>query len=218
MKTKVCLSCKKEKLLSEFYFRKDNHKYRNNCKRCHKKIEKIYYNKNKKNILKINKKYRIKNKNIILLKAKEYYKKFPWKWTLYHIKERCNNKNCKAYKNYGGRGIKCLITAEEIKILWFRDKASKMKIPSIDRIDNDGNYYIENCRFIEKGENSARNKRKPVLQFDLQGNFIREWKSAMEIKRKLNYNNSNISANCLNKRKSAYRFIWKYKEGSNQNV
>lgn len=31
---KVCLKCNLEKNLSEFYFRKDNKKYRNDCKEC----------------------------------------------------------------------------------------------------------------------------------------------------------------------------------------
>lgn len=54
-------------------------------------------------------------------------------------------------------------------------------------------------------------KSKPVLQYDLEGNFIKEWPSVMEIERTLNYANSNISACCLGKRKQAYGYIWKYK-------
>ena len=41
----------------------------------------------------------------------------------------------------------------DFKTLWFRDKAYSMECPSIDRIDNNGHYSIDNCRYIEMAEN-----------------------------------------------------------------
>lgn len=64
---------------------------------------------------------------------------------------------------------------------------------------------------IERCHIKNNNRSKPVLQYDLEGNFIKEWPSVMEIERTLNYANSNISACCLNKYKQAYGYIWKYK-------
>ncbi len=82
---------------------------------------------------------------------------------LISIRQRCSNPKFKQFKDYGGRGIKCLITASEIRELWERDGADFMTLPSIDRIDNDGHYEFSNCRFIEQSENSRRsaiNRRK----------------------------------------------------------
>lgn len=79
--------------------------------------------------------------------------KQPWSKHASQSRQRCNNENHVGYKNYGGRGIKCLILVEGVKFLWFRDKAYLMKYPTIDRIDNDGNYTLNNCQFIEKSEN-----------------------------------------------------------------
>lgn len=52
--------------------------------------------------------------------------------------------------------IKNRITVQELEQLWFRDKAWRLKKPSIDRIDPRGDYVFENCRFIEHVENSRR--------------------------------------------------------------
>ena len=194
---KTCTVCHKEKEPSQFHKRKNSedglYYY---CKDCRKQLEN---------------KYREKNKKKIAIKKKEHHQNFPWKRVLLHIKQRCNNPKSKQYNDYGGRGIKCLITEEELKFLWFRDKAYLLKIPSIDRINNDSNYCLENCKFIELKENSAKDKRKPILQFDLSGNFIKEWESQQETARTLDISQGNIGLVCKGKRHSAGKFIWKFK-------
>jgi group I intron endonuclease len=53
---------------------------------------------------------------------------------------------------------------------------------------------------------------KPVLQYDLKGNFIKEWSSIGEAL--LNINNGKgdgIGSCCLGKQKTAYGYKWKYK-------
>lgn len=54
---------------------------------------------------------------------------------------------------------------------------------------------------------------KPVLQYDLDGNFIKEWECTMEIQRELGISNTHISACCLHKPhcNTAGGYIWKYK-------
>lgn len=55
---------------------------------------------------------------------------------------------------------------------------------------------------------------KTVLQYDLNGNFIREFLSGTEVQRQLGFGFQHISHCCLGKRKTAYGFIWRYKEES----
>ena len=130
------------------------------CKLCRKLFHKLWYNKNKDRIIlkSFNKYY--DNREQILKKTKEKRLKYPWKQTLKQIKSRCNNQNNPKYYRYGGRGIKCLITAEELKELWFRDKAYLMEWASIDRENNDGNYIFDNCRYIEMSINSSKDNYK----------------------------------------------------------
>ena len=56
---------------------------------------------------------------------------------------------------------------------------------------------------------------KPVLQIDKDTNeVIAEFPSTMEVKRQLGFNHSHIASCCNGKRKSAYGYIWRYKEES----
>lgn len=54
-------------------------------------------------------------------------------------------------------------------------------------------------------------KAKIILQYDLDGNFIREWSSMAEIKRTLNVHIGHIPDVCKGRRNQALGFIWKYK-------
>lgn len=81
-----------------------------------------------------------------------------------NIKSRCYNKNRSNYKYYGGRGI---TVCDE----WRNDPASFIswaldnkweKGLEIDRINNDGSYSPENCRFVTRQINMG-NRRLTVI-------------------------------------------------------
>lgn len=219
MERKICTKCGKEKVISEFV--KDKYTksgYTSDCKEC-RKVKGINYSKtHRKQINEYRKRYRKQNLNKVRKQEQDARKRLPWLYTLSDIRKRCENKNCKRYKDYGGRGIKCLITSKELKELWFRDKAYLMKKPSIDRIDNDGNYCFDNCQYIELKINSGKNKYKPVLQFTKDGIFIREWNSITEVNKTLKISNSDISTVIHKGFKGKYQlktaggYIWKLKE------
>lgn len=52
----------------------------------------------------------------------------------------------------------------------------------------------------------------PVLQYTIDGKFIREWSSVKEAEKTLKIAHSHICAVCRNKRKTANGFVWKYKK------
>ncbi len=74
------------------------------------------------------------------------------------------------------------------------------------------NYGTRNSRAGKKLTNGK--KSKPILQYTLNGEFIREWPSAPEIKRQLGFLSSHIGECCRgNTRLKTYKgYIWKYKE------
>lgn len=73
--TKVCNKCGEEKELNEFSFRRDNGKYRNECKKCKILYNKKYYFNNSEEIIKTIKEYNNKNKSDKTKYIKEYYTK-----------------------------------------------------------------------------------------------------------------------------------------------
>ena len=75
------------------------------------------------------------------------------------IKARCYNSKRKDYPNYGGRGI--TVCKEWFCFDVFKNWALENGYNpglEIDRINNDGIYCPDNCRFVTHSENN-RNKR-----------------------------------------------------------
>lgn len=75
----------------------------------------------------------------------------------------------------------------------------------------------ENTNWGSRNERSAKKqingkKSKPVLQFDLNDNFIKEYPSIRQVERETGFANQYISACCNGKYKQSYGYIWKYKE------
>jgi len=58
-------------------------------------------------------------------------------------------------------------------------------------------------------------RTKPIIQYDLNNNIIKEWHSASEAGRALGITSQAISLNLNNKTKTCHGFIFKYKENKN---
>ncbi len=76
----------------------------------------------------------------------------------------CNPRNNRFYR-YGGRGIK--VCSEWHDFETFRaDMGECPPAHSIDRIDNDGNYCKENCRWSSRQTQARNNSRNNLVTFE----------------------------------------------------
>ena len=113
--------------------------YEGLCPECNRKQSTIYYN------------YLCEQK--------------PYQLIFNSIKARCNSKtkNPTYKKYYFAKGIKNFLRLKDVKDLWERDKAVSMKKPNIHRKDNNDNYTLENCVFIESSEHTKLHNKQRIL-------------------------------------------------------
>jgi hypothetical protein len=86
------------------------------------------------------------------------------------MKARCYNPNSKPFYRYGGRGIKVCDDWKNNFVSFYDFCIQKgwKKGLQIDRIDNDGNYEPDNCRFVTSAENN-QNQSTTKLNWDKVG-------------------------------------------------
>ena len=95
--------------------------------------------------------------------------------TLSGMKGRCYNENAAQFKDYDRRGI---TVCDEWKhdFVAFRDWAMSHGYQeglSIDRIDPDGNYCSENCRWITMEKKNKRNVK--LITYQGETHTLPEW-------------------------------------------
>lgn len=100
------------------------------------------------------------------------------------IKKRCYNKNCSNFYGYGGRGIKmCDTWQNDFNSFynWAIENGWRKGL-HIDRIDVDGNYEIDNCRFVTQKENNRNRRNTIYITSNNVKKTIGEWSEETGIK------------------------------------
>ena len=129
----------------------------------------------------------------------------------YNMKTRCQNPNYPDYEYYGGRGIKVCERWQDFEN-FLADMGEKPEGLTLDRIDNDGDYEPDNCRWATMKE-QIQNRRNLKNQYlfiaiDKHGTIIIS-NNQNEFARQHGLNWRNVN-NCLNGRRKSHKG-WRFR-------
>lgn len=103
--------------------------------------------------------------------------------TWHNMKDRCLRENHKQYADYGGRGITvCPEWSDSFEA--FRDWALANGYRddlTIDRIDNDGPYSPDNCRWATNREQSNNRRTNHTITHNGETHTLKEWSELYDI-------------------------------------
>ena len=101
------------------------------------------------------------------------------------MKQRCYNPNNRSYKNYGGRGITvCQEWKEDFQTFydWAIANGYKKGL-EIDRIDVNGNYEPDNCRWTTSKKNNNNRRNNVKIKIGREEHTVAEWSEITGIPR-----------------------------------
>lgn len=96
---------------------------------------------------------------------------------------RCYWSGHKRYGRYGGRGIKVCDRWRDSFVNFYKDMGDKPLGTSLDRIDNNGDYSSENCRWATPREQSLNNSRNVFLTHNNLTMTQSQWADMLGISR-----------------------------------
>lgn len=104
------------------------------------------------------------------------------------MRQRCNNKNCRAYKHYGGRGIKVYPEWNDFINFfnWAMSNGYEENL-SIERKNVDGNYEPNNCCWIPMIEQHYNTRRTHYITHNGIRKTAKEWAVEYNINERLLY-------------------------------
>lgn len=197
METKKCYKCGEVKPLNEF---RENYKMKdgslNICNKC-ENTAKTNRNRSKNGVVGVTYRNQIKHsvhrKHPLPAYTKEELKEWLFSQPLFH----------------------------ELYDKWVESGYDRWTKPSVDRIDDYVGYTLSNIQLMTSKENldksykdkinGVNNKQsKAVLQYDLDGNFIKEHYSLNQAYRDTGINDIFISYVCRGMLKTAGNYVWKY--------
>lgn len=96
--------------------------------------------------------------------------------------QRCENPNDPRYRDYGGRGVAVCSEWHDFQGFWNDMADSYSEGLTIDRIDVNGNYCKENCKWSTQKEQANNRRNNHLLSFDGTTQTISQWADALGIK------------------------------------
>ncbi len=165
---KICSKCRL--LLDRSMFRPDptlKSGLRSQCKTCN---------------LNYSREYESTRKSTRREKTKQRRIEHPLDIIYFSMVSRCHNVNNDSYSYYGGRGIYVCEEWLASKEALYKDMGPRPSMRhSIDRIDNNGPYSAENCRWVTSQEQMSNTRRNRFLTLGDRTDTLSGWARSLDI-------------------------------------
>ena len=106
------------------------------------------------------------------------------------MKSRCSYEKSCSFSRYGGRGIKVCDewkNSFESFYTWSLDNGYKKGL-SIERVNNNGDYCPENCKWVSQKEQCLNRRTNIVYKYKGESHTLTEWCEALNLNYKLVHN------------------------------
>ncbi len=97
------------------------------------------------------------------------------------MRARCTNEKSTHYHRYGGRGISVCERWDSF-INFLEDMGERPSETTLDRINNDGNYSKDNCRWATNYEQSRNKSQNRIIEIDGEKMILTDWAERFGIK------------------------------------
>lgn len=128
-------------------------------------------------------KARVLKKDHVLLHWVNCTNKGRIRYIYYNMVRRCLDSTRREYPYYGGRGIQvCDEWKNDCCVFyrWARDNGYREGV-QLDRIDNDGNYCPENCRWVTPKENVNNRSNTRLITYKGEVKSLSKWAEELNI-------------------------------------
>ena len=98
------------------------------------------------------------------------------------MKQRCLNPKAPEYENYGSRGIAVRPCWQESFVNFLADMGERPPQTTLERIDNDGPYSPDNCRWATIKEQCNNTRQNRILEYDGKRLTLTAWAELLNIK------------------------------------
>lgn len=119
----------------------------------------------------------------MIKREKHEYVGTPTYGTWYNMKSRCDNPTYTNFKKWGGRGITYDKRWSSF-LNFLEDMGERPAGTSLDRINNNGNYCKENCRWATKKEQMNNMSSNRLITYKDTTRTLQEWADFTGLKRK----------------------------------
>lgn len=95
--------------------------------------------------------------------------------------QRCCNPNATRFERYGGRGITVCQGWRESFEAFYRDMGKRPEGTTLDRINRDGPYCKENCRWATRREQQSNLRSNRKISYQGETHTLAEWSRVLNL-------------------------------------